>query len=75
MLKTLTELNLKPLPKKNNQQCVQEFTFETLNDATNYGIFEYSNESQFKYANVKKFYPKTYPVQNSPKIKVEHWTN
>lgn len=86
MLKSLTELKLIPLPnisstelkeKKNlgsNIRCETEYNM--LYDPTNYGIFDYSQENHLKYTNVQKFYPKTYPMQNSPKVSIQHhWTS
>jgi hypothetical protein len=67
MLKT--QVTFLPLPKKSFLQIDSN---PELIDSSNYGIFEYSQEPQLKYT--KKFYPKTYPVQNSPKNKPEHWT-
>ena len=83
MLKSLTQLKFIPLPithsaaaesKKNIQIDVGQHV-SLLNDPTNYGIFDYSQESQLKYTSVQKFYPKTYPMQNSPKIVQHHWTS
>jgi hypothetical protein len=75
MLKTLTEMKLIPLPIHSG---VSQFKSENsiIRDATNYGIFDYSQETQLKYTSVQKFYPKTYPMQNTPKITIQHhWTS